>query len=342
MDVTTEVYNLAHRYLKKVRRSGPSDIMAICPFHRKLDGSEESKPSFAMSLTKGVYFCHACHSKGNLLTFLRDIGVGRVVIETQYRYLIEEAARNIPPPPDPLKPKVYELPVINEAVLGLLEYCPTELLNKGFTQQTLYHFEIGYDRWHLRTTYPLRDIKGDLVGISGRAEDGVNPRYKIYTTEYATWDLPSVVEPDRRALLYNADKVYPSVYFRSPVDELVVVVEGFKACMWVWQAGIRNVVALMGTYLSWEHKWMLEHLGCPVYLFLDNDDAGRGGTIQAADALSKSLTVRIVNYPERLLSSKAQPDDCTPDEIAEGIETAPLYLNWLIHHAEMASLEATE
>lgn len=344
MDVAAEVYDLARRYLRKVRRSGPSDIMAICPFHRKADGSEERKPSFAMSLTKGVYFCHACHSRGNLYTFLRDLGIGRTVIETEYRFLIDEARNNLPPAPNPTKPPVYEIEPINEAVLGLLDYCPTELLDAGFSMQTLHHFEVGYDRWHLRMTFPLRDLKGQLVGISGRATEGMEPRYKIYTTEYETWELPAVAEPDRRALLYHADKVFPSVYFTSPKGQVVVVVEGFKACMWVWQAGIRNVVALMGTYLSWEHKWILEHLGAPVYLFLDNNSPGRSGTIQAADELSGSLPVYVVNYPERLVDyEEAQPDDCTQEEVAEGLNNAPAYLSWLMQHAaEAQEVETVE
>ena len=201
MDVAEEVYGLARKYLRKVRRSGPYDVMAICPFHRKRDGSEERKPSFAMSLVKGVYFCHSCHAKGNLYTFLRDIGIGRITIETEYRFLLDEAAKNIPQPPNPLKPGVYEVAPINEAVLGPLDYCPTELLEAGFSMQTLHHFEVGYDRWHLRMTFPLRDIKGALVGISGRAIKDMEPRYKIYTTEYEKWGLPPAREPDRRAIL---------------------------------------------------------------------------------------------------------------------------------------------
>lgn len=335
MDTHDEVLTLAQQHLRKVRRSGPDDIMAICPFHLKADGSEEKKPSFAMSLTKGVYFCHACHAKGNLLTFLRDIGLNRGIIERRYRPLIDAVAKNIPAAPDPLRPKVYQLPTISEAVLGLLDYCPDELVKKGFTHQTLHHFEVGYDRWHLRITYPLRDIKGRLVGVSGRAvEEGHQPRYKVYTKEYATWGLPPAVEPDKRAILWNADKVYPLVYFQPPTHQTVTVVEGFKACMWVHQAGITNVVALLGSYLSWEHKWMLERLGAPVYLFLDNNSAGRSGAIQAAESLAQSLNVHIVEYPERLIEEEAaQPDDCLPNEVVTQVAAAPSYLSWLLKYA---------
>ena len=308
--------------------------MAICPFHLKADGTPERKPSFAMNLSSGLYFCHACQAKGNLFTFLRDIGLTRTVIEQQYRFIINETRHYMPPLPDPLKPIVFELPQVEEGVLGLMDYCPVELVDAGFLPRTLQHFEVGYDRWHQRITYPLRDLKGRLVGLSGRNGDGAVPKYKVYTQEYETWGLPAYPEPDKRAILWNADKVYPDVYFGHPNDSIVVVVEGFKANMWVHQAGIKNVVALLGTYLSWEHKWMLERLGSPVYLFLDNNSPGRVGTIKAADALAGSLPVHVVNYPDRLSEvEEAQPDDCSPEEVREQVANAPSYLNWLMQYA---------
>lgn len=330
MNVSEEIHRIAHQFLTKVRRSGPDNIMAICPFHLRADGTPERNPSFAMCLSSGLYFCHSCEEKGNLFTFLRDIGLTRTIIERQYRPLITAASKNLPPPPDPLKPLLLGLPVINEAVLGLLEYCPTELVDVGFNVETLRHFEVGYDKWHRRITYPLRDIKGQLVGISGRNQ-GAGPKYKVYTKEYETWGLPASSEPDKRAILWNVDKVYPEVYFSKPNGSPIVVVEGFKACMWVYQSGIKNVVALLGNYLSWEHKWVLERLGRPVCLFLDNNWAGRNGTIKAADNLTGSLQVYVVNYPERLIEiEEAQPDNLTPDEVFTQVAIAPNYLNWLM------------
>lgn len=335
MDVTDEVLQLAHQHMLKVRRSGPDNIEAICPFHLKEDGTPERKASFRMSLSKGVYFCHSCHNRGNLFTFLRDIGVSRVRIEGTYRFLIDQVAKNQPPPPNALKPLVFELSPIDEGVLGFFDYCPTDLLDSGFHKDTLYRFEIGYDPWHQRITFPLRDLKGRLVGISGRAADGVVPRHKVYDTEYQRWQLPQRGRLDRRAIMWNADKVYPLVYFEKPGDTKVVIVEGYKACMWVHQCGIKNVVALMGTYLSWEHKWILERLGASVYLFLDNNYAGRSGTIQAAASLTSSLNVYIVQYPRRLEEDEdAQPDSLTPLEANEAMATAPTYLNWLLSHAD--------
>jgi DNA primase len=336
MDITGEVLQVAHQFLKKVRRSGPDNVMAVCPFHLKPDGTEERTPSFAMSLTKGLYFCHACKTKGNLFSFLRDIGLTRDIIERQYRFLIEAAAKNLPPPPDPLRCKVWDIPPIEEGVLGLFDYCPTRLIQQGFQERTLHHFEVGFDQWHNRITFPLRDLKGSLVGISGRAnDDSMEIRHKVYTKEYELWRLPARAEVDKRFILWNAHRLYPEVYYRSPGETAIVVVEGFKAAMWLWQVGMTNVVALLGSYLSWEQQWILERLGATVYLFLDNNYAGRNGTINAADALRRSLNVRIIEYPERLIEDEdAQPDGCSPDEAIEQMAIAPTYLSWLLKHTD--------
>jgi len=325
MDVSQEIYDLAERYLGRVRRSGPENIMAVCPFH------QESTPSFAMSLVNGVFFCHSCHAKGALRTFLRDMGLGAQAIKLRYEALIEAARQNSPKPPDPLRPGVFDMRPIDETFLGLLDYCPTDLVHAGFGEAVLRHFEVGYDRWHNRITFPLRDIANQLVGISGRAVgNDVRPRYKVYDKEYRVWGLPERLNWNKSHLLYNANTVYPSIIQHNPNAQFVAVVEGFKACMWVYQAGITNVVGILGSYLSWEQQWVLERIGVPVYLFLDNNNAGLIGTLKAGAALLRSLPVKVVEYPERLEhDSKAQPDSLSPEEVLEQVGSAAPYEPWL-------------
>lgn len=334
MDVREQVRSIAKQYLHKVRPSGPDDIMAICPFHRKMDGSEERRPSFAMSLSKGLYFCHACQQKGNLYTFLRDVGVDRDYIERGFRRLIDAVARNLPPAHDPLDPKIISFDPIPEGLLGLFDYCPNKLLEVGFTEETLKHFEVGIDRWYNRITFPLRDLHGQLVGISGRRAEGDEwPKYKIYDKEYETWDLPARIGWDKRTVLWNSHAVYPELYFNHEGGEIVVV-EGFKAAMWMWQAGISNVVALLSTYLTREQKWILERMGARVYLFLDNDEWGIKGTVKAANALQPcGIPIFVLEYPSWIQdhedSEKAQPDWLQANEVLEAKATAKPFVSWL-------------
>lgn len=330
LDVENEISTIAHYYLGKVKKSGPTNVMAICPFHIKLSGEAEKTPSFAMNLSNGLYFCHACQTKGNLYTFLRDFGISRQDITVRYGAVIEAAANNIPPRVDPLKPNIDELDPIPELLLGLFDFCPTTLLSAGFTQDTLRHFDVGFDRDHNRITFPLRDFQGRLSGISGRDVTGESSRFKVYTKEYKKWDFPERHEPDKRKLLWNVHTIYPSLYL-SAAQEDIVVVEGFKACMWLWQAGIRNVVALLGTYLSQEQKQILERLGGTIHLFLDYNDAGLRGTEKTIEQLARSRPVKVVEYPHRIVSDplgSAQPDSLSVDEIHAAYAHSIDYVTW--------------
>ena len=58
------ILELARTRLQKVKKSGPENIMAICPFHRKSDGSEEHNGSFSMNKYNGLWYCHSCRCIG--------------------------------------------------------------------------------------------------------------------------------------------------------------------------------------------------------------------------------------------------------------------------------------
>ena len=329
MDVSSDIRSIVEQYLRRVRKSGPENVMAICPFHMKADGTEEKHPSFAMSLTNGLWFCHACQASGNLFTFLRDLGLSRHTIEIHYRGTIEAAERNAPPKLDPLNVKLTSSAPIEEGLLGLFDYCPVSLLEDGFQEETLRHFGVGFDSQHTRITYPIRDLAGRLVGISGRSMQDTWPKYKIYEKEYVAFGLPERLNWDKSSCLWNANAIYPQLLFQ-PNPSYIVIVEGFKACMWLWQCGIKNVVALIGTYLSPQHQWILERLGAPIYLFLDNNYPGVKGVRKAGDRLIKSLLVHVVTYPERLADEDdAQPDSLTPEEVIVQCQNAVPYPTWI-------------
>jgi len=326
IDITSEIRALADHFLRGVKPSGSDHVMALCPFH------DDHSASFAMSLINGVYFCHSCHAKGSLRTFLRNIGVPRSIVELQYEVLLQEARKATPAPPDPMSPGVFDNTPIPDSFLGLLDYTPQSLLSAGFHEETIRYFEVGWDDWHGRITYPIRDIHGQLVAISGRTvHSGVKPRYKIYDREYEIWDLPARHGWDKRTVLYNAHEVYPAIFTHNSRDSHIVLVEGFKACMWVHQAGLPNPLGLMGSYLSWEQRWILERIGATVHLFLDNNYAGRKGTIEAGDALlARTVDVKVIEYPPRLLAEEnAQPDDLTAEEMWEQFAEAEPYYTWL-------------
>jgi DNA primase len=314
----TDIREIAEKYLERVRPAGPYDIVSLCPFHTERD------PSFSMSVMSGLWICFSCGEKGNLRQFLQRMGLSSYDIKIGYTRVLEEAQKNRPPPPDPARPNVYTKDPLPEEILGLFQAYPTELLNAGFSEETLRFFEVGFDKWHSRITFPIRDLKGNLLGINGRAvEDGVEPRYKVYNKEYAVWDLPEREQVNKSAVLWNAHTLYPYVHFqKSPA--FVVLVEGYKACMWMYQHGVHDVLALQGRLLSPDQKWILERIGAPVHLMLDNNEAGWNGMGKIARVLSPSLPVKIVDYDTE------QPDGLPPEQVLRVANDAQDWLKVLL------------
>lgn len=321
--IEDEVFQIAHRYLQKVRVGANSELSAICPFHRKPDGSFEKSPSFTMNLAKGVYYCHTCHSAGNFRTFLKNVGVGLSILHTQYTPLLEALQKNRQPDFDPVRAKgLIENNPIPESLLGLFEKCPVPMVDYDlrlqdddpvFDEALLQAHDIGFDEKHLRITFPLRDLMGNLIGISGRACDGSVPKYKVYDTEYKAFGLPQRAQTRKSSVLWNAHNVYHRV-FKGSSRERVVVVEGFKAALWLMQAGIENVVALAGSSVSDYHHWMFERMGAQVLLMFDNDFGGRSGLEKAAPFLARSLDVFVVEYEAR------QPSSMALEEVVHAVE----------------------
>jgi len=329
--IEEEVLEVAKTYLSRFKRVGSDNILGVCPFHRKADGSEERRPSFAMSLTKGVYFCFSCHERGNLKTFLRNVGVSPTTIEVQYGLLIEEIAERNPQPIDPGREPITVGSVLPESLLGIFQtYVPVDLIQDGFDPNLLHELQVGFDTTHNRITYPLRDLEGNLVGISGRTTTGEIPRYKIYDREFVAWGLPPKYNTvEKKKLLWNAHRVFPVAFNQD--NPLIVLVEGFKACIWVLQSGISNTVALLGSFLTPHQQWILEQLGGTVCLMLDNNPAGIKGTFWAGRRLSKSLNVTVADY------YKEQPDYLRPEDVIASIKNANQYHKWLIDNQEVTN-----
>lgn len=314
-DLSARIVNVLEGLHKgKVRKAGGDNVILRCPFH------EDNTPSFCMNVHNGLFICYGCDVQGNFKKFLQMLGMTPGEIDFKYGVTLKKLSQNAPPPKDTARPQVVMEANrhIEEDLLGLFHFCPEDLLSEGFSEETLQHFVIGVDKMHNRITFPLRDIEGHLVGISGRAMSiNQEPRYKVYRDEYKTWGLPPY-ETDKSNLLWNAHTMFKKFSLSKSTDlPEVIIVEGFKAAMWVHQAGFPHVMALMTKRMSSAQEWILNHMGTPYLLMLDNDAAGIAGTIKVSGALRKSATpTRIAEY------SGNQPTDVPLDVLPEVIRTA--------------------
>jgi DNA primase len=320
----TAVLDAVRSHLKKIKPSGNEEVAAICPFHRKPDGSEERGPSFYINVNNGLWFCHSCHSRGNLYTFLRNVGITHFEITEQYKYLLDEVSQHRAAKPDAFNLVAPTKEPLNESLLGLFDYYPEQMREWGFPPELCKRFGVGFDEAHMRITFPLRDYAGRLVGISGRAvTDNIWPRYKIYDKEYELFGLPAR-ETQKRAILWNAHEAIAVLAKETdPAKRRLVIVEGFKAAMRVAQSGISAVVAFIGSYMSFEQQCKLESTEADIYMMLDNNAAGRTGCLDAYEhLLGNTLHISMVEY------NADQPSDLTPEEVTTAIAAAKPFAVW--------------
>lgn len=301
--------------------AGGYNVMTSCPFHTR-NGQKEAHPSFAIRTDNGLWFCHSCKTFGNFRSLLKRMGVsggGMTAYLENVEAILQATTPEEPGNPTWIKPvdSRYALP---EQTLGLFDFAPRQMILWGYQKRVLRQFNVGYDTKHDRITFPLRDYTGQLVGFSGRAaRDGMNPRFKFYTKpEYDAWGVSATGFEDKGHLIWNYDQVRAS---SAHTDTPVIVVEGFKACLWLYQCGWTSIVALMGSSMSYTQQRLLERLGSKLYLMLDNDSGGQH-KYEMAERLSQSCRVFIPEYPTR------QPDTLAPEQITEAIDKAPSYLTW--------------
>lgn len=282
----SDYINKKYKNVKIIGRN----IQMPCPFH-----NDHPPGHFNMDMSMGLWHCYhsSCNAGGTFKKFLRLTG------DLQYAGNIElsRAAKERP------KNQI----VLRESLLSGYKKFPTEMLNKGFSSDLLRDKQIYFDESNYRIIFPIRDHLGNLVGISGRAAvEGVYPRYKIYTEELQDYYPDYALE--KSLYLYNLDEVYPRLYFSKKREELIIV-EGFKACLWLLQNGYKNTIALMGSTLSERQRELLTKLTNTFTLFLDNDPAGQTATKRIGSILSVYGTVSII------VGDKPQPDDYCKNDL---------------------------
>ena len=152
---------------------------------------------------------------------------------------------------------------VDQSELNSIDKCvPQYLLDQGFQKDTIKHFDIGYARSGSlvnRICFPIDAPDGTIISVSGRLPNATDlglPKYKI------------VQGTDKSYTLYNISRI-------DPDDNYVIVVEGFKSVMSLYEWGFKSCVALMGANLGSNQLLLLLRLGRKIIVIGDNDEAGR-------------------------------------------------------------------
>jgi 5S rRNA maturation endonuclease (ribonuclease M5) len=278
-------------------------VSIYCPIHK--EGSEK-RPAAYIYFGSGTWRCHACGRGGKIEELLEQLGIdsseaGRVASDLRSLAPSKQTAR-------------IEHPACPEFYLGAFNRRPLNLINAGYTRKVLDDMEVGFDDVRKRVIYTVRSMKGVLHGVVGGAVvKEMDPGYFLYYSNEPKYlafgprqGFPFQVDP--KWTLWNGQRVAKM----TDHDRPVVVVEGFKALMWVLMAGYDKVVATFGAAYEQGQVELIGQLGCPVLLFLDNDTAGRYATRRLRMDLRKRMSgVGTVRYPR----DARQPDDLTFGEV---------------------------
>ena len=194
------------------------------------------------------------------------------------------------------------------------KYSLDKLVNLGLANK----FDANvYDTFSKRIMIPIENLKGQVVGFTGRIYNG-----EVDTAKYMNTKETEIFKKGN--ILFNYHNARQSIR----EEKKVIVVEGNMDAIKLSASGIKNVVALMGVALSKEQIDVLKKLKVPIILMLDNDSAGLEATVKNGDELQKyDLDIRVV----RLTDAK-DPDEYIRSKglaaLKDNIEHATNYLDF--------------
>lgn len=303
-----------------LKRSGRS-FFGLCPFHK------EKSPSFSVSPDKQIFHCFGCGVGGNVIHFISKIE--NLDFRETLEFLAERSGIELPSSENEqfnqrqvLKDKVYKINEITakfyhenlykSTAKPAQEYVKTRKLNNS----TLKSFLIGYsgtynelynylrtqgfsneeilasslvnkndrgqyiDRFRNRLMIPIMDIRGKVIAFGGRVLDKSLPKY-INSPENI------VYTKGRHLFGLNVAK-------KGNLDKIVIV-EGYMDAISLYQRGITNVVASLGTALTEAQGRLLRKYAGQVIISYDSDGAGQAATMRGLEILKNlGCDVRIL------------------------------------------------
>lgn len=319
----------AYVSLKKAGRN----YVGLCPFHA------EKTPSFTVSEEKGIFHCFGCGVGGNVFSFLTKVEgksfpeVARELAEKEGIDLpdssISEKQSLAQEKADKEKKELLEIheeaaSLYNKLLMrsSIGERARNYLKERALDSETAKLWKLGYggngwstfsssfesgsseqiaetagliikgkkggyyDRFRERLIFPICDLRGRTVAFGGRAFEEEGPKYM---------NSPESPLYSKGKLLYGLNKSKDAV---REANEAIVV-EGYMDLLSLYQSGIKNVVATLGTALTSSQALLLRRFCKRVVLFFDSDEAGLKAAIRGIEVLLESgASPYVLTLPE--------------------------------------------
>lgn len=314
-----DIVDVISEYLPLTKKG--KNYFGVCPFH------DDNNPSMSVSREKQIFRCFSCGASGNVFTFVQDYE--QIDFKDALKLLADKSGVTINTNgyqksnkydklysayditnrfyQNNLKSSVGKIAlkyledrninndVINYFGIGLssVNSDVTKLLiKKEYDIKTLNDIGISYrdsDIYIDRIMFPLCDTRGNVVAFSGRRYKDENGSKYINTKETVIFK--------KGDNLYNYHRAREEVRIKKEV----IVVEGFMDVIRLHTAGIKNVVALMGTAMTKEQANLIKKLSDNVILMFDGDEAGLHADMVNGEVLDKMVTnLKIVPLEDNL------------------------------------------
>ncbi len=296
-DIVTVVSE--HLSLRKAGRN----LLGLCPFH------QEKTPSFTVSPEKQMFYCFGCGAAGHVFAFLMKIN--GMSFPDAVRYLADKTGVVLD---DPDRPKDYAQQGIRERIFSVNQMAAEfftktlysaagnsareYLSRRGLNEGTARRFSLGYappawtnlrdyfqrrgialdlvcqtgliiakngdyyDRFRGRLIFPIFNSTGAVVAFGGRALDDSVPKYL---------NSPETPVYTKGKNLYGLFMTREAIRVR----DMAVLVEGYFDLLSLWNVGIENCVATLGTALTTEQVDLLRRFTRNVVVLFDSDEAGQ-------------------------------------------------------------------
>ncbi|KXG75892.1 DNA primase [Thermotalea metallivorans] len=358
-----DIIDIVSRYVP-LTKSG-RNYKGLCPFHH------EKTPSFMVSDEKQLYHCFGCGEAGNVIHFVMKMEnldfIDAVTLMGQWVGIhVEEISSNKQEKEElSRKNKIYEInreaalfyyknllkknspglaylkqrgleeSVIRRFGLGYAENhwetLNTYLIRKGYDQEFICSAGLVlekktkdgfYDRFRNRVIFPIINTTGNVVGFGGRALDDSLPKY---------------LNSPETSVFHKGNNLFGLNLAKKEIgkDRKIIVVEGYMDVISLYQHGIRNVVASLGTALTKPQGEMLKRYSDEIIIAYDADAAGQKATLRGLDILNElGCKVKVI----RLTEAK-DPDEFVrrkgKDAFLEEVERALPFLDYKIILAKM-------
>lgn len=127
-----------------------------------------------------------------------------------------------------------------------------------------------YDRFRDRLMFPIRNLRGQVIGFGGRTLGNETPKY-----------LNSPETP----LFHKGTELYGLYEARQANKDLanIIIVEGYMDVIALAQFGVQNAVATLGTATTTQHIQRLFRYTNDVIFCFDGDNAGQKAAIRALE-----------------------------------------------------------